>query len=138
VELAAIVMASAAAAAGAVLLPESLGAGELALTAASLLLGQGLLRDLWLKYGAQAGHSCAPVPGGKAVCAESGLGIAVVIAGTALLLSGAGGAVQLSPARWAGLFLGAGALGFALRNVVVDLRARRIRVEKDHRSIVLW
>ena len=119
------------------LLPVSLPAGSFALVAAALLLGQGLVRDLWLKYGAPGVPSLSS-SSRTSVCAESGLGVVGVLAGGALLGAGAGGQLAMTALRWALLVWSVGALGFGLKDVVLDLRARRWRIEKDHRSIVIW
>ena len=134
VELASVALAAAALAP---LFPSRLAAGTLALIASALLLGQGLLRDLWLKFGAAA-RASAPASGTAAFCMESGIGLAGIVAGTALLALGAGGQVSLARTHWALVVLGVGIVGFALKDVVVDLRGRRLRIQKDHRSVVLW
>ena len=137
VELAGIVIASCAAAP---FMPAAIPAGELSLLCAAVLLGQGLARDLWLKYGAGEGETCAiDLSAGRpiAICAESALGISAVAAGGLLLAAGAGGILHLSPWRWGALFLCLGLSAFALKDLIIDLRARRLRVEKNHRRVVL-
>ena len=136
VELALIPVAAVAVLLSAPLLPAALPLGTLALLAAALLLGQGLLRDLWLKYGADG--AIAPAGNSRSFCVESGLGLLGIAAGGLLLAAGLGGTFALPPWRWAALVAATGSIGFALKDLVIDLRARRFRIEKDHRSVVLW
>jgi len=132
VELVLVGAAAVAVFSGAGFLPQSLPAGTLALTAAGLLLGQGLARDLWLKYVAREGQAC-DLRHGVAFCAESAIGLGGIAVGALLLAGAAGGTIALTPLRWAALVLGVGLLGFALKDVVFDLRARRLRIAKNHR-----
>src|SRR4051812_22684929 len=97
VELALIPAAAAVTWAAAAQLPDSLATGTLVLTGAVLLLGQGLLRDLHLKYVARVGQSCqVDYSTGRAVsmCMESTLGTLAILVGAGLLFSGAGGRVD--------------------------------------------
>ena len=139
VELALVPMVAGAAFAGRAALPAALPLGEVVLAGASLLLGQGLIRDLYLTYGAQAGQSCQldPQTGrALAVCMESTLGMVAIALGAALLLSGAERPVTCTAAFWPTLVLAIGWGGFLLKDVVIDLRARRLRLEKDHRNVL--
>ncbi len=136
VELSLIAVASVGALAAAPLVSLPVAIGTLVLAAAALLLGQGLLRDLSIKLGPQAPakSSCSRA----AFCAESGLGIAGIVAGAALLFSGSGGSFSPSRGQLALLFAGICVFGFFIKDVVLDLRTFRLRIEKDHRSVVIW
>jgi len=124
-------------------LPTRLAAGSASLLVASLLLGQGLVRDLYLKFGAPGrapAAACAVGSGGKssAFCMESALGILGIATGGLLLGFGAGGTIVLSRLGWA-LGIGAmGCAGFVLKDVVIDLRTGRLHREKDHRNVIVW
>jgi hypothetical protein len=141
VELGLIPCAGLAAAAARPLLPAALPLGEAILVGAALLLGQGLIRDLYLKYVAHAGQACqVDYSTGKAVsmCMESTLGILAIGVGAALLGSGVRTQLECAGWFWPGFVLVVGLAGFAMKDVVIDLKARRVRLEKDHRNVVLW
>jgi hypothetical protein len=125
IELALVALASAVTFGGARVLPAALPAGTLALVCAALLLGQGLARDLSIKFVAHRDQSCAV---GAQFCAESALGIGGIIAGALLLASGAGQVVTLTAARWGLLVAMVGLGGFFIKDVVFDVRSRRLRI----------
>jgi hypothetical protein len=83
---------------------------------------------------------CALGSGGasSAFCMESTLGILGILAGGLMLGLGAGGTVGLSRTGWTLGMAALGLAGFAMKDVVVDLRGRRLRLEKDHRSVIVW
>ena len=139
VELALIPTAAAGSIAAASRLPAALPLGEVLLVGAALLLGQGLVRDLYLKFGARTGQSCQLDPQtGRAlsVCMESTLGTLGIVIGGALLLSGTGASIACGGAFWPAFIVAIGLGGFLMKDVVIDLRARRLRLEKDHRNVL--
>src|SRR5262245_48252220 len=80
-------------------LPQKLAVGEVVLAASVFLLGQGLLRDLWIKYVVKP---AAPAEPRRIVCMcmESTVGVVGVTAGAAILLCGIRSSVQLPNVFW--------------------------------------
>ena len=144
IELGLIATVAAAAWFFAARLPVKLPAGYLILAASVLLLGQGLLRDLWVKYGAKKDHPAAETqaPAAKqkivCMCMESTVGVAGVIGGLAILLCGIGRIVEVPLYFWPALVLCVGVVGFVIKDFVLDWKARSVRRVKDHQSIIPW
>ena len=153
VELVLIAAAASAAGAFATSLPPSLPAGYVILTASVLLLGQGLIRDLWMKYGAKRDHPAPSTSSGQApstsseppkpqrivcMCAESTVGVAGVVAGLTVVLCGIRSHVELPPIFWPALVLIVGVIGFIIKDYVLDWKSRSVRRVKDHSSIIPW
>jgi hypothetical protein len=126
------------------------------LTASVLLLGQGLIRDLWMKYGAKREHPAAEAQStatdaaqtGPAappkpqrivcMCAESTVGVAGVVAGLTVVLCGIRSTVDLPSVFWPALVLIVGVTGFIIKDYVLDWKSRSVRRVKDHSSIIPW
>ena len=131
-------------------LPVKLPAGYLILAASVLLLGQGLLRDLYVKYIAKKDHpavaAAAAIDGQPAnapkkivcMCMESTVGVAGVVGGLAILLCGIGSIVEVPFYFWPALVLCVGVVGFVIKDFVLDWKARSVRRVKDHQSIIPW
>src|SRR5271165_2373316 len=77
-------------------LPSQLGPGELLVIACLLWLVQGGLRDLWLLYLQKSRPAAAPRRRLACLCLESSAGLAGIVLGVALALSGLGGRVTLN------------------------------------------
>lgn len=118
-------------------LPASASIGAVLLAASCLLLLQGLVRDLWLLSQRRRQTPAGPMRTALCLCAESTVGVAGVVAGLALLGSPIGAAVPLSPLLAGGLTAGVLAFGFAIRDLVVEVRPFRIRRERDHLNLVV-
>lgn len=137
VESGLIVLAVAGVAAGAVHLPERLEAGSFCAVAALALLGQGLLRDLWLlakqrKAGRGVRHEEA-----RCMCLESTAGLGGVLAGVLLTALAVPCAITMAKWAWplgAGLVWGA---GFAIKDVVIQWKPWKVRRVQDHGSILV-
>lgn len=135
-ELVLIALAALASAVLGGMFPSSLSPGILVLTASSMLLGQGLLRDLWVKYGVKA-----PAHQGQKIvcmCMESTVGMTGVIAGVAVLFAGVDGNWMLPAWFWPAFVAGMGVCGFVMKDLIIDIDNRSIRREKNHRSIIVW
>ena len=117
-------------------LPGRLSIGALALVAASILLGQGLLRDLWLLWRSRQASRAPGAAGHRCLCVESGLGVLIVFAGVALLLGGVGDSVALSRVGWTLLVLLSLVTGYTVKDWVFEWNPWRLRREKDHASII--
>lgn len=120
-------------------LPSSLELGSLLAVAALALLGQGLVRDLWLLTKQRRAGGTAPVEEARCMCLESTVGLAGVVAGVVLTAAGVPVVVSLPawawPAAGGAVWLG----GFAMKDLVIQWSPWKLRRVKDHGSIwVRW
>lgn len=112
----------------------TLSYGTLLCYAAGLILSQGLIRDLSLIVKRRLkGEAKAEGARLKCLCAESSLGILVILLGSAMLFLGIEKSVTLS--RWAltATVFGIMILGFLIKDYVVI-----VRKEKDHQNLIIW
>ncbi len=137
VELGAIVAASALTLWLAPMLPNRLSIGSLMLVGASIFLGQGVLRDVWLLLRSKRNAAGESGPARQCLCVESGLGVLVIVLGLTLLLAGVSTGVALSRASWTVLVAGALLVGFFLKDYVFEWNPWRLRREPDHLNVVL-
>lgn len=97
---------------------------------AALLLAQGLIRDV-------ARMLLFRAPGEKrkiaCLCAESTVGLLLVLVALGLTLLGIEDTIALGRAPLAGLILGLLVFGFIAKDYVII-----IRKEKDHASVIVW
>lgn len=119
-------------------MPAKLSSGDLVLYASILLLAQGLVRDLWIKYAAPKVEAKPKKSGPICMCMESTVGVLGVIAGLMLLFVGTQTPMKLASWFWPALVGGVLVIGFLIKDFVLDWRTRSIRREKDHQSIVFW
>lgn len=137
IELGLIVVATGVLAANARRLPSSLELGSLLAVAALALLGQGLVRDLWLLTKQGRADGAAPVEEARCMCVESTVGLSGVLAGVVLTAVGVPMVVSLPAWVWPG----AGALvwlgGFAMKDLVIQWSPWKLRRVKDHGSILV-
>jgi len=136
IELGLIPVAVAAVGLAARWLPDQLGTGELLVIACLAWLVQGGLRDLWPLYLLKAQPATAPRRRLACMCLESSVGLTGIVLGAALALSGIGGQITLSPARWMLLAAAVLTLGFLARDLVISWRPPGIRRDPDHHSII--
>jgi len=117
-------------------LPDEMGIGRLVLGASIFILSQSLVRDLVLL----AREKRASQPGvrrkARCMCVESTVGATGVVAGVALLGSGIDGSVVMNNWVWSVLVMAIMALGFVIKDYVVEWSPWRIRRDKDHMNIV--
>ncbi|HTJ79112.1 MAG TPA: hypothetical protein VL357_08960 [Rariglobus sp.] len=120
-------------------LPASLELGSLLAVAALALLGQGLVRDLWLLSRQKQQAAGGGVRHGemKCMCLESTVGLGGVFAG--VVLSAAAVPVVVSVPSWSWPVAGAvvWGVGFAMKDVVIQWSPWRLRRVKDHGSILV-
>jgi hypothetical protein len=117
-------------------LPTSVGFGELLVIVCLGWLVQGGIRDLWFLYRLKS-HPPSTSPRRMAcMCLESSAGLTGIVLGVALALTGLGGRVALSPARWAALAFAVLTLGFLLRDVIITWRPLGLRRDPDHHAII--
>lgn len=140
IELMAVATATLATLALSPALPRTLAMGEVALTASALLLAQGLVRDLFIKFGRRpAGEACTVGNGvasqSNCMCMESSLGMVGIIAGVVLLLTVVPRNVHLHWSFWPALVAGVGLAGFFMKSIVIDWKSRRLRRVADHRQV---
>lgn len=118
-------------------LPASPRLGALLLVAACLLLLQGLVRDLYLLSRQRRQPPAVSARAALCLCAESTLGVLGVVAGLVLLGSPLRVVVPLDPLLAGAMATTVLAVGFAIRNLVVDIRPLRIRHEPDHLNLIV-
>ncbi len=137
IELGLVVLATAVLALSAVHLPDTLELGAFLALAALALLGQGLVRDLWLltkqrKAGADAHREEA-----RCMCLESTVGLGGVLTGVLLTAFAVPFTVRMAEWAWpvaGGLVWGA---GFAIKDMVIQWSPWKVRRVKDHGSILV-
>jgi hypothetical protein len=96
--------------------PRGLPLGEIILYGSALLLFQGLVRDLYLKYVAPKPVACDVASKGKCLCMESAIGGLGVLTGiTILVATGVQRVVQLPQWAWPVCVLVIGATGIMVR-----------------------
>ena len=121
------------------ILPGKLPLGDIVLYASILLLAQGLIRDLWIKYVArivpQAPQNKQPL---RCMCMESTVGVLGVVSGLGLIFATRGATWPLPVWFWP-IMIGSVCLaGFLIKDLVLDFKAWTVRREKDHQNIVFW
>ncbi len=138
-EIALIVMATFFSAALLAHFPDKLSSGDMVLYASVLLLAQGLVRDLWIKYSTTR-PIATPTTAFKPICMclESSVGLLGVVAGLLMVFVGTQTPLQLVSWFWPIAIGGVLAIGFLIKDFVLDWRTRSIRREKDHQNIVFW
>ncbi|MFA6960015.1 MAG: hypothetical protein WC205_04595 [Opitutaceae bacterium] len=124
-------------------LPSSLELGSLLAVAALALLGQGLVRDLWLlrkqRRARAAGGAEEPHEEARCMCMESTVGLSGVLAGVVLTAVGVAWPVMISPWVWPVAAAFVWGAGFAMKDLVIQWGPWKLRRVKDHGSIwVRW
>ena len=136
VELALIAVAGVASWFAAGWLPADISVGALLLGASVLLLGQGMVRDLWLLSRRKKGEQQDARREALCMCVESTVGATGVVAGLVILGSAIDSALSTSSLLVSTLAVGVLVVGFAIKDLVLDFRPFRVRREKDHLNIV--
>lgn len=136
VEIALIALAGVASWFAAGWLPADISVGALLLGASVLLLGQGLVRDLWLLSRRKQGEQRGVRREALCMCMESTVGATGVVAGLVVLGSAIDSTLSTSPLLVSAVAIGVLVLGFAIKDLILDFRPFRIRREKDHLNIV--
>lgn len=137
VELGLILPAVAGVAAVAAKLPDRLEVGSFFALAALALLGQGLLRDLWLLAKQRKAGRGVQQEEARCMCLESTVGLGGVLIGVLLTALAVPVAVRMPEWAWplaGGLVWGA---GFAIKDVVIQWKPWKLRRVKDHGSILV-
>ena len=118
-------------------LPAKIEVGEAVLLAAVLLLVQGLVRDLVGQRIARA-QAAGPLARITCVCAESTIGVGLIVAGALLVLAWSPIVLRTPAVTWPIAVAIVMVFGFATRHLVIDWRARRLRWEPNHAGVVVW
>ena len=116
-------------------LPHRAAIGYVLLAASALLLLQSLLRDLWLLRAAR-GRTSDPRTA-SAMCVESLVGMAGVVAGGLASFAAAAATIELSRVALALGVLAVVVAGFLLKDWVVERRPWRLRREPDHLNLIV-
>ena len=118
-------------------LPSSMELGSLLAVAAVALLGQGLVRDVWLLMRQRKVGGTAHQEDASCMCVESTVGLGGVVAGVVLTAIGVTVVVALPAWVWSV----AGALvwlaGFAMKDLVIQWSPWGLRRVKNHGSILV-
>lgn len=117
-------------------LPSDIGIGSILLAASVLLLFQGLVRDLWLLTRRKADQRSGARQERLCMCVESTIGVTGVVAGLIILGSAINQPVSMSPRLWSLLAVAVLAIGFSIKDLILEWRPFRIRRDKDHLNIV--
>jgi len=115
-------------------LPTQLEAAYMLTALTLLFLAQSLIRDLWLMYSrkGQAGESKKL----RCFCVESVVGFVPIILAAALIGLGIRPQIAVSASIWPLAAAFVMALGFLIKDYVIDLRTLKVRKEKDHINII--
>lgn len=132
-----------------ILLPDVLSLGSLLLLMSSLLLLQGLVRDLSLlaraKRMPQSTVSEGAVRAGRCMCMESTVGMTGILLGIGILGFGGFGdfgdfginqPIRMANWEWSVLVMLMMSFGFAIKDLVIQTDPWRIVRDKDHMNIV--
>jgi len=117
-------------------LPTRISIGALLLGASVLLLAQGLIRDLWLISRRKQESQNGVRQEALCMCVESTVGVTGVVAGLVILGSAIDSKLSASPLLISVLAMGVLVLGFAVKDLILELRPFRIRRDEDHLNIV--
>lgn len=137
VELGLIALATGALVVFAEHLPVSLELGSLMAVSALALLGQGLVRDVWLLIRQRRAGGTTHVEEARCMCVESTVGLSGVLAGVVLTAVGVPVAVSLPAWVWpvSGALVWLG--GFAMKDFVIQWSPWGLRRVKNHGSILV-
>lgn len=116
------------------MLPENMELGYVLVSLGLLFLVQSLLRDLWILSIKKTTPDQAKQ--GRFMCLESIIGFVPLIAAVLIISAGWRKAIDLPHLFWP---LGAAVvmmICFLIKDWVIDLKALRIRKEKDHINII--
>ncbi len=118
-------------------LPAQINLSTLVLSLASVLLLQGLIRDLWYLYSKRKVDSLDnPVKHVQCMCLESTIGFSGILIGLLLLSSNIDGDVGISGVLWPCILAVVLTGGFLIKDLVIEWNPWRIYKEKDHINIV--
>ena len=118
-------------------LPGKIGIGKLLLWASGLLLFQSLVRDVWLLIKARRTAQRNPPQVARCMCVESTVGITGIVVGAALFVSGIGKPVMMERWSWSVAVVLVLAVGFLIKDFLLESKPWRIRRDKDHVNIVV-
>ena len=118
-------------------LPERLSLGAFAVVFAICLLGQGLLRDLFILYAIKRDKRQPERIGIVCMCVESVVGLTSVIAGLAMLFIGIGYVIKFPQWYWP-VFTGVTWLfGFVIKNYIIDFTHLRLKRVQGHHNFII-
>jgi len=117
-------------------LPRHVEVGEAILFAAAFLLTQGLVRDLFRLRSARA-KAKSGATRVTCVCAESTIGLGSIVIGALLVFAPNVFVVRVPAIAWPIAAAIVGMIGLSLRSLVFDWKTRRVRIERDHATVVV-
>ena len=116
------------------LLGAQLTIGRLTLYLSALLLGQSLVRDLYLITQKSEAHG--EPAAAQCMCIESTVGGLGIVVGALLMLLLTDGLVTLSPGAWTAAVLVTLLVGFFIKDYVFGWNPWRIEKDRDHINII--
>ena len=116
-------------------LPSSVQLSHLMFFVFSLLLTQGLLRDLALLYWISASDNEAKEM--QCMCMESSIGMSGIVLASIVLFSGIDRMLSVLPIYWLFIVPGVLIVGFVIKDYVISWRPWSIYKHKDHLTVVV-
>ena len=118
-------------------LPANVSVGQLLLWASALLIFQGLMRDLFLLARQKRAVHPGPRREARCMCVESTAGVIGIVVGLVMIGVATDQQVVLDRWTWSLLTVGSMAVGFAIKDYVVEWRPWRVRREPDHLNVIV-
>ena len=117
-------------------LPSSMPISYLVLYGAALLLLQSLLRDFWYLFQSRGKESIESKVTIQGMCLESTVGGFGIVLGVVLSLAGLTINVMMLGWFWLVLVAAVLALGFLIKDLVIEWSPCRVRRDKNHMNII--
>ena len=119
-------------------LPDQVRLGRIVLYCASLLLFQGLLRDLsiYLFKSKKTDQTEQPKIMAECLCLESGIGVLGVMIGLLLFFSLNDWVVSIVQWQWVGMLMSVLIVGYLIKDWVFYWKSFQFRREPDHANVI--
>ncbi|MDP6356869.1 MAG: hypothetical protein QF473_17290 [Planctomycetota bacterium] len=117
-------------------IPQQIRLDNFVLTLAVLLLIQTLVRDIYLIRQLKHQPKRVELEPMRCICLESVIGVTGVIIGLTLLLTRSNHVLYVSPISWSIAAFIVMAIGFLIKDLILEMGPWRIRRDRDHLNIV--
>jgi hypothetical protein len=117
-------------------LPTQLSVGNALLVFSALLLLQSLIRDISILISSEKNQAPNGQKAMQCLCVESAIGMTGVLVGAGLLGLGITQPIQMDKIAWGISIAALVAVGFSIKDFVVQANPWRIFRDKDHLNIV--
>ena len=118
-------------------LPRHILIGNLLLYSSALLLFQSLLRDIWLITKSRRNRGDNSPKVARCMCVESLVGLTGVLVGLLLFGLRLHREVSVEPWEWGAFVTAVLAIGFLIKDFVLEAKPWRIRRDKNHLNIIV-